>query len=119
MSVSILEFEKALNSLEQVILMPKTDVTRDAAIQRFEFCVELSWKTSRKIMGTTTSAPKQVIREMAQANYISDVPLWLEAIDKRNITSHTYNESLAEEVFSFINTFFPHAKDLLNKLKTA
>jgi nucleotidyltransferase substrate binding protein (TIGR01987 family) len=117
MSVSIQEFEKALNSLEEVILMPKTDITRDAAIQRFEFCVELSWKTSKKIMGTTTSAPKQVIREMAQANYISDVQLWFDAIDKRNITSHTYNESLAEEVFTFIKKFFPHARDLLNNLK--
>lgn len=117
MSVSILEFEKALTSLEEVLSMPKTDVTRDAAIQRFEFCVELSWKTSKKAMGTGTSAPKQVIREMAQANLISDVELWLNAIDKRNITSHTYNESLAEEVFSFINSFLPHAKELLQKLK--
>ena len=117
MSVSIQEFEKALMSLEKVLNMPKTDVTRDAAIQRFEFCVELSWKTSKKVMGTNTSAPKQVIREMAQANYISDVQLWFDAIDKRNITSHTYNESLAEEVFNFIKTFFPHAKELLIKLK--
>lgn len=86
MSVSIQEFEKALNSLKEVISIPKTDITRDAAIQRFEFCVELAWKTSKKVMGTNTSAPKQVIREMAQANYISDVQLWFDAIDKRNIT---------------------------------
>lgn len=119
MSVSIQEFEKALTSLEEVLGMPKTDITRDAAIQRFEFCVELSWKTAKKIMGTNTSAPKQVIREMAQAKLIADVQLWFDAIDKRNITSHTYNESLAEEVFSFIKIFFPHAKDLLNKLKAA
>lgn len=117
MSVSIQEFQKTLTSLEEVLSMPKTDITRDAAIQRFEFCVELSWKTSRKVMGTTSTAPKQVIREMAQAHLISDVHLWLDAIDKRNITSHTYNESLAEEVFAFIKTYFPHAKDLLTKLK--
>lgn len=118
MSVSIEEFGKALKSLEEVIALPKTDITRDAAIQRFEFCVELSWKTSKKIMGTNTSSPKQVIREMAQANLISDVQIWFDAIDKRNITSHTYNESLAEEVFTFIKLFSPHARNLYSKLKT-
>lgn len=118
MAVSIEEFGKALTSLEEAISLPKTDITRDAAIQRFEFCVELSWKTSKKILGTNTSSPKQVIREMAQANLISDIQIWFDAIDKRNITSHTYNESLAEEVFTFIQSFFPYAKDLFNKLKT-
>jgi hypothetical protein len=39
---------------------------RDSCIQRFEFCIELSWKTSIKILGLQTRAPKPAIREMAK-----------------------------------------------------
>ena len=117
MSVSIEEFEKAIVSLEKVLALPLDDVVRDAAIQRFEFCIELSWKTARKVMGTQTSAPKQVIREMAQNGSIDDVQLWFEALEKRNQSSHTYNEDLANEVFLFLKDFSKHFRFLLNNLK--
>lgn len=117
MSVSTVELEKAIKALETALLAPKNELNRDATIQRFEFCIELSWKVSKKIMGTNTSAPKQVVREMAQNNLISDVELWLLAIDKRNESSHTYNETLAEEIYSFIKNFFPELTKLINKIK--
>ena len=74
MAVSLKELEKAVSSLEV------NDIVRDAAIQRFEFCIELSWKNARKVMGTATTAPKQVVREMAQnrINVLRDrIPLSL------------------------------------------
>lgn len=118
MAVSKAEFEKAVQALEVALNAEKNDLNRDASIQRFEFCVELAWKTSKKFMGTNTTAPKQVIREMAQNNLISDIDFWLNAIDQRNLSSHTYNEKLAEEVYSFATNFLPKAKDLLNKLES-
>lgn len=39
---STLELEKALLSLKKALDAPKDDMSRDATIQRFEFCVELS-----------------------------------------------------------------------------
>lgn len=36
-AITITRFSEALNA-------PATDLTRDAAIQRFEFCFELAWK---------------------------------------------------------------------------
>ncbi len=116
MAVSILEYQKAVKALEESLGMEKTDITRDASIQRFEFTVELAWKNAKKVMGTATSAPKQVIREMAQNQLIDDVEIWLEAIDKRNASSHTYNEALADQVYQFAKDFLPHAKSLLEKL---
>jgi nucleotidyltransferase substrate binding protein (TIGR01987 family) len=96
--------------------LPKDDVTRDASIQRFEFCVELAWKSAKKLMGTSATAPKQVVREMAQAGLIDDVEFWLKAIDQRNLSSHTYNEKLAEEIFSFAKSFLAAAQSLVAKL---
>lgn len=106
------EFTKAVKQLDKALAQEKNEFTRDSVIQRFEFCIELAWKTSKKIMGTVTSAPKDVIREMAQAGYIEDIELWLKAIDMRNLSSHTYKEDLAEQVYTFVKGFFPQLKKL-------
>jgi len=92
MPLKTAEYEKAVVALGKALTLPEDDITRDASIRRFEFCVELAWKVSRKALGTDTTAPKQVIREMGQASLIDDVRLWLEAIDQRNLSSHTYYE---------------------------
>lgn len=116
MEVVTHELTKALNALNEALAAPKTDLNRDASIQRFEFTVELSWKTTKKIMGTQTSAPKDVIREMAQSGYIEDVETWLKAIDMRNLSSHTYKEKLANEVYTFAEGFASNVTELLKKL---
>jgi len=68
-------------------------------------------------MGSSSTAPKQVIREMAQNSYIDDVDFWLKSIDQRNLSAYTYNEELAEQVYTFILDFAPRAKKLLEKLR--
>lgn len=113
---STLEFANALNALDKALAEPKSDIVRDATIQRFEFCVELAWKTARRFMGTSSTAPKAVVREMAQSALIDDVAFWLKAIDQRNLSSHTYKEALAEAVFAFAREFAPAARQLLCKL---
>lgn len=117
MALQTTEFEKAVTALGKALALPEDDITRDASIQRFEFCIELAWKVSRRGLGTGASAPKQVVREMGQAGLISDVPLWLEAIDKRNLSSHTYNERLAREVYGFARDFLPELESLLVRIK--
>lgn len=112
MSVSLLEFNKAVSALKRALAEEFSDIVRDATIQRFEFCVELAWKVSKKHMGTITSSPKQVIREMAQAGLIRDVDQWLLAVDNRNLSVHTYNEKLANEVYLFISNFYPELESL-------
>lgn len=117
MAVSIKEYSKSVRRLEEALAQTKNEFIRDSVIQRFEFCVELAWKTSKKVMGTSSTAPKQVIREMAQNGLIKDVEFWLQAIDERNISSHTYNEDLAEKVYQFVKIFLPYATKLKEKLE--
>jgi nucleotidyltransferase substrate binding protein (TIGR01987 family) len=106
------EFSKAVSRLQEALEQPKNDFLRDSVIQRFEFSVELAWKTAKRIMGSATTAPKDIIREMAQARYIQNVDLWLEAIDMRNLSSHTYKEDLAERVYLFAQRFLPELQKL-------
>lgn len=117
MTTSTHEFKKAVGRLEEAVLQPKNDFLRDSTIQRFEFCIELAWKTSKRLMGTPTSAPKDVVREMAQNSYITDVEKWLEAIDMRNLSSHTYKEDLAEKVYAFAKSFLPELKLLIARIE--
>ena len=117
MSANTFEYKKAVTRLDEALLQEKNDFLRDSVIQRFEFCVELAWKTAKKVMGTPTTAPKDVIREMAQSGYISSAELWLESIDMRNLSSHTYKEALAEKVYDFAKSFLPEFKQLLTQLE--
>jgi nucleotidyltransferase substrate binding protein (TIGR01987 family) len=114
--ISTLQFAKAIRSLKEALQLPKTDISRDEAIQRFAFTVELAWKTTKKHMGSSSTAPKEIVREMAQNKYISDIDFWLKAIDQRNLTSHTYNEEVADEVYSFAGKLLPEAEALLGRL---
>ncbi len=117
MKTSTLELTKAVTKLQEALAQPKNEFLRDSTIQRFEFCVELAWKTSKKIMGTSTTAPKDVIREMAQSSYIANLDIWLTAIDMRNLSSHTYKEELAERVYDFARMFLPELVLLLKHLE--
>jgi nucleotidyltransferase substrate binding protein (TIGR01987 family) len=80
------------------------DVVRDAAIQRFEFALEASWKAAqawlREETGDDVSSPKGVVRALAAAGRLDDATAraLLEAIDDRNLTVHTYNEATARLV---------------------
>lgn len=126
MAASIAEFEKALISLQDGINLfknsapgsPEQKAFRDACIQRFEFCVELAWKTAAKLMGSSSTAANSVIREMARDGLINDPELWFSFVTARNQTSHSYDEAVAQKVFAEIIKFQPEAATLLKRLKS-
>jgi nucleotidyltransferase substrate binding protein (TIGR01987 family) len=116
-SVDFREFQKAIEAFAAALAAPKNDLSRDASIQRFEFCIELSWKLAKKTMGSTSGSAKTVIREMAQDKLVDDTEKWLEFVDLRNLTAHTYREALAEEVYEKCKIFLPMVQELLKRLK--
>lgn len=111
------EYKKALVSLEKALAETKTDIVRDATIQRFEFCVELAWKCSKKKLGSSSTAPKLVIRELAEQAIISDPDMWFDFLEARNESSHTYKEAVAERVYDAARKFLVEGKKLLGKLE--
>lgn len=117
MAVSCEPLENALNALGKALELPKDDIVRDAAIQRFEFTLELAWKTAKRAMGTSSTAPKVVVREMAQQKLIENPDLWMDFIESRNLSSHTYKEEIAERVFQSAKSFHLECKKLIAKIK--
>jgi nucleotidyltransferase substrate binding protein (TIGR01987 family) len=122
--ISKAEFQKALLALEEAQAeCDKQDVDskayklfRDATIQRFEFCVELSWKVSIKTLGLTSTSPKPALREMLRAQVISKIEPWFDYVEARNKSSHTYDEEIAKEVYSVVASFIADANILICKI---
>lgn len=101
----IVDFVKGMHQLERAVAQPFNEFTRDATIQRFEFCYELAWKLLKVKLeqeGINARTPRQALQEGLQAALIDDGNAWSEIQRYRNLTSHTYNERLADEVYTFI-----------------
>lgn len=97
---------RALGTLQEVLAVAHPSrVERDAAIQRFEYTCEAVWKAAQRYLqeveGLSIGSPKGSIRASRDVGFITDeqTALGLEMIDDRNLTVHTYNESLAEEIY--------------------
>lgn len=99
---------KARDSLGVALAAPKTDLNRDASIQRFEFTIELAWKTMRRILkykGIQINNPRDTIREAAKEGLIQDPKAWFFFLENRNLTSHVYNEEVAEKIYNTLPGF--------------
>ncbi len=97
--------KNALDAFNEVLKEPYSTIVRDAAIQRFVFTLETLWKLAKRYIllqhGIDTGSPKMVIRSCFQVALINEeqTEILLTAMDDRNLTSHTYNEKLAEMIY--------------------
>ncbi|OOF02570.1 HI0074 family nucleotidyltransferase substrate-binding subunit [Salinivibrio sp. MA607] len=71
-------------------------------VQTFEFTFELTWKTLKDLLsyeGFDVASPRSVIRTALEANHLSSdqCETLLDALVKRNLLSHTYDEQNALE----------------------
>ena len=88
-------------------------------IQRFEFTVELAWKSLREYLedqGVVLSviSPRAVLKEAYAAGVIDDADAWNAIISARNLTSHVYDEATAAEIARQIcEDFLPILRALL------
>ena len=76
-----------------------------ALIQAFEIVFELAWKTMKDYLGyegISVDTPRATIKTAFLHNIISDGQLWIEMLETRNKTSHTYNELFANTITSEI-----------------
>jgi nucleotidyltransferase substrate binding protein (TIGR01987 family) len=116
------DFGKAVNRLKEVLELPKDEFIRDSAIKRFEITFDMAWKTLKAYLeekhGVQCVSPKTCLREAYNKDFITEYDsFWVDLVDKRNLTVHTYRESVAEEVFAVLPKALEHFQELYNKLK--
>ena len=83
------------------------DLERAGLIKTFEFCFELSWNVLKDLLfyeGYDVKAPRAVIRTSFEADYVEedDCETLLDALDKRNLLSHTYRSDVARDAQALI-----------------
>lgn len=115
------QFGRALQRLREVMVEPETDITRDSAIQRFEFTLDLAWKTVqayvRKQKGIRCASPKDCFRIAEEMSIVPDSAEWDGWVDLRNNTVHTYNEAFAKHVYTQIPKAIAHFSALHERLQ--
>ncbi len=121
--------ENALKSLgkasKRSLTSPEDEEVRDAVIQRFEYCYELSWKMLKRKLKADAATPeeiermsfKELIREGAVRGFVENPEKWFEYREQRNITSHIYDKIKAESVYKTALKFLPDAQKLLDQLR--
>lgn len=96
--------QRALNTLNEILSTPFSIIVRDASIQRFEYSFESLWRLLKEYLsqyeGILCNSPKQCFREGLKVGLLSieETETCLIMTDDRNLTSHTYIESIANSI---------------------
>ncbi len=108
-------YKRAIAQLEEAVsryqLSPEDTLYRDGLIQRFEFTVELAWKSIKEYLedqGVVLSiaSPRGILKEAYAAGILDDGEQWNAILTARNLTSHVYDETTAAGIARQICTEF-------------
>jgi nucleotidyltransferase substrate binding protein (TIGR01987 family) len=91
---------------------PLSDLEQQGLIQGFEFTHELAWNVLKDylemegiqgLIGSRSSA-----REAFKRGLVIDGEVWMDMIEKRNLSSHTYNQTVALTIVeSIAERYYP------------
>lgn len=122
-------FEYALARLEEGCAVYADDdgrygaavsaMLRDSVIQRFEFTIELFWKTLRALLQLPPDAGSKTVLQGAYRNgWINDEASWVALVRERNRSSHDYDEDQAIALAGRIETtYLPALQQARDSLK--
>ena len=92
-------FERAFLLLQDSLKTEQLSILERAGlIQFFEMTFELSWKLLKdyeETEGFIVKTPREAIKQAFQSGLISNGHDWIDALQDRNLTAHTYNEETA------------------------
>jgi nucleotidyltransferase substrate binding protein (TIGR01987 family) len=112
--------KRALDTLQEIMDEKYSVIIRDAAIQRFEYTFEAIWKLIKEYLlereGVICNSPKSCFREAFKMHLINEDESMqaLYMTDDRNMTTHTYHEDVAEEIYKELSGYY----GLMNKIYT-
>ncbi len=119
-------FQKAFLELEEAVLLsqkrPLSKLENQGLIQGFEYTHELAWNMIKDyleeqgIFGLLGS--KSTVREAFKLGLLKEGEIWMDMIQSRNQTSHTYNTTLADQVvYDIIHKYFYQFKEIIEEFK--
>lgn len=105
-------FEKAYHLLERTVAIANpTEAERGGLIHFFETAFELTWKTLKDYLeaeGFVANSPRDTLKQAFQNGLLTDGTQWMEMLDDRNLTAHTYDDATSKKVERLIKEkYFP------------
>lgn len=75
---------------------------KEGTIQRFEFAVELGWKTLKDYLQHEGQVidpitPRNVVKQAFAAHILRDGQVWIDMLDHRNLLAHSYDATTFEQ----------------------
>lgn len=119
-------YEKAVAVLERIYLLHKerelSEAERMGYIQSFEFSFELAWKLMKDFLNfqgyTDIIGSRDAIRQAFRLEIIVNGEVWINMIESRNKTSHSYDDEVAAEIIADISTsYVAELKSFLGVMK--
>jgi nucleotidyltransferase substrate binding protein (TIGR01987 family) len=113
-------FEKSLQYLEEAMKINNPDIIQRAGlIQFFEMSFELAWNTLKDYLEEQgfidVKSPRAAIKKAFETGLVADGHTWLQALEDRNLTSHTYDENTTNQVVELIRNSYYHLLATLHK----
>lgn len=115
-------YAKAFAQLESAVILsrarPLSDLETQGLIQAFEFTHELAWNLIKDYFAyqgnPAIAGSRDAVREAFAQGLIDDGESWIEMIQSRNRTSHTYQLSVASDIAArVVERYHPLFKQLL------
>ena len=98
-----------------------SELEQAGIIQFFEMTFELGWKVLKDYLeadGYIIKSPRETIKQAFQNEIINDGHIWMDALSVRNLTTHTYDRSLAIKIVNdIVNIYFPELEKMHDKLE--
>lgn len=93
-----------------------SEMIQEGLIQRFEYTHELAWNVMKDYAAyqgnPNITGSRDAVREAFKMQLIKDGETWMDMIESRNKTSHTYNEETSNEIFvKILNEYYPVFSD--------
>ena len=116
-------YQKSLGHLKMTVEKESlNEIEKAGLIQFFEVRFELAWKVMKDYLvaeGYEVKSPRESIKQAFQYGLIDDGALWLEALEKRNLSAHTYDESILDELEKrIVQAYYPMMEKLKDTLAT-
>lgn len=113
-------FRSAVQRLAEVLSLPTDSVVRDSGIKRFELCFELSWKAIQHFLrerGLDCRSPRDCFREAFSYGLLTEEKAWIEMVQDRNVSVHTYDEETANRLYARLPRYLPAFRQVLRELE--
>jgi nucleotidyltransferase substrate binding protein (TIGR01987 family) len=111
---------KAQTVFERFRKNMKDDQSQAGAVQAFKICYELSWKIMKRILaaqGVESTAPRDIFRKAATAQLIDNPEAWFGFIEKRHLTSYTYDQENVDAIVAAFDAFSAELTKAIERMK--